>query len=230
MTKKQTASIIFNSIIFVLTTFATVCMLAGIQLMDSSQEILAFTSSTLEAFKYFTVDSNVLAGLVALAYVILQILTAKGKTIKAPRFIYCLKLAATAGVTLTMTVTVCFLIPQFGEYWYILFENNNLFFHLIIPLLCLITFVFFEPFHDAAPVPFVFSLTGTIPMATYAVFYTTNIICHMNNGHPLKEYDWYNFLNGSLSNALIAVPAMILTTWGLSIALWFFNRLMSKKI
>ena len=136
MNKKQITSIILNCLIFILVFFATFCMLAGIELMNDNPEILAFTSSNLEAFKYFTVDSNVLAGLAALIFIVFQVLVARGKITAIPKAIYALKLAGTAGVTLTMLVTICFLIPQFGEHWYILFMNNNLFFHLMIPLLC----------------------------------------------------------------------------------------------
>lgn len=226
MNKKQITSIILNSIIFVLVFFATFCMLAGIELMNDNPEILAFTSSNLEAFKYFTVDSNVLAGLAALIFIIFQVHVARGKITAIPKAIYALKLAGTAGVTLTMLVTVCFLIPQFGEHWYILFMNNNLFFHLIIPLLCIISFCFFEPmgtFKLSA------SLIGTIPMLLYGIAYTINIAIHLNGPAPLKDYDWYNFLDGKLSNAFISVPVMLLVTWLISLGLWALNKHTAAK-
>ena len=227
MNKKQITSIILNCIIFILVFFATFCMLAGIELMNDNPEILAFTSSNLEAFKYFTVDSNVLAGLAALVFIIFQVMLAKGKITSIPKAIYALKLAGTAGVSLTMLVTICFLIPQFGEHWYILFMNNNLFFHLLIPLLCIISFGFFEPmglYKLSA------SLFGLIPMALYGIAYTINIAVHLNGPAPLKDYDWYNFLDGKLSNAIISVPVMIIVTWLISLGLWGINYYFSKKV
>lgn len=209
-----------------LVFFATFCMLAGIELMNDNPEILAFTSSNLEAFKYFTVDSNVLAGLAALIFIVFQVLVARGKITAIPKAIYALKLAGTAGVTLTMLVTVCFLIPQFGEHWYILFMNNNLFFHLIIPLLCIISFCFFEPM---GTYKLSASLFGLIPMILYGIAYTINIAAHLNGPAPLKDYDWYNFLDGKISNAIISVPVMILVTWLISLGLWAMNKHTSKK-
>ena len=229
MTKSRTISVILNAAVFIITFFATFCMIAGIQLMNKSEEIQAFTSSNLAALKYFTVDSNVLAGLVALAFVIVQLMIAKGRLTTIPKFFYALKLAGTAGVTLTMMVTICFLIPQFGKDWLVLFMNNNLFFHLIVPLICIIDFIFFVPVPENKPVPLKYSFAGTVPMALYAVFYTTNIITHLGNGLPIKTYDWYNFLGGKLSNAFIAVPAMIIVTWLLSLALWAANNRLHRQ-
>ena len=226
MNKKQITSIILNCLIFILVFFATFCMLAGIELMNDNPEILAFTSSNLEAFKYFTVDSNVLAGLAALVFIIFQVMLAKGKISSIPKAIYALKLAGTAGVTLTMLVTICFLIPQFGEHWYILFMNNNLFFHLIIPLLCIISFCFFEPM---GTYKLSASLFGLIPMILYGIAYTINIAVHLNGPAPLKDYDWYNFLDGKLSNAIISVPVMIIVTWLISLGLWGINKKTTKK-
>ena len=61
-------------------------------------------------------------------------------------------------------------------------------------------------------------------MMVYAVFYTINIIIHLGNGEPLKTYDWYGFLGGKLTNAFIAIPAMLLITWGISLAIWGANK------
>ena len=221
-TKKQKASIIINSIIFALTACATICMILGVNFMSRSEEVRAFTSANLEAFKYFTVDSNVLAGITALVYLCFEIALIKGRIQSLPVWLHKLRIAATSGVTLTMIITIFFLIPQFGAHWYILFMDNNLFFHLIIPILSIIGFVFLEP---VVPVlKRIDSLFGIIPMATYAVFYTTNVLVHLENGMPQKDYDWYNFLNGSLKNAIIAIPAMLLVTWGIALLLCIGNK------
>ena len=184
------SSIILNSIIFLLTAYATTCMILGINFSGRSKEVLAFTASNMEAFKYFTVDSNVLAGITALIYLIIE---AKGKELsqRACTFLHCLRLAAASGVTLTMLVTAFFLIPQFGKHWYILYIDNNFFFHLTIPLLCVITYIFFEP--GAKILTFKQSLTGIIPMLLYAVVYTINIILHLGNGEPLKTVRPFTF-------------------------------------
>ena len=224
-TLKKT-SIIINAVIFLLTAFATTCMILGINLFSRTEEVRAFTAANLEAFKYFTVDSNVLAGITALIYLIIE---AKGKELstRAATFLHCLRLAAASGVALTMLVTAFFLIPQFGAHWYILYIDNNFFFHLTIPLLCVIAYIFFEP--GAKSLTLKQSVSGIIPMLVYAVVYTINILTHLGNSEPLKTYDWYGFLGDKLTNAFIAVPAMLLVTWGISVGLWVGNKKMSKK-
>lgn len=215
------ASVIINSIIFVLVLIVTTFMISGVNFMSRSDEVRAFTAANLGALKYFTADSNILAGIVALIYVITET-RKKELSQKASLFVHCLKLAATAGVTLTMLVTLFFLIPQFGDDWLILYMDNNLFFHLIVPILCIVAYIFFEP--GAKVITFKQTLFGTTPMLVYAVFYTINIIVHLGNGMPLKEYDWYGFLGDKITNAFFAIPVMLIVTWGIVLALWWANR------
>ena len=222
---KNKISIALNSIIFVLVAFATTCMIFGVNIMSRSEEVRAFTAANLSAFKYYTVDSNVFGALVTLVYVCFEIALARGKIERLPKILHLLRLAAATGLTLTMLVTAFFLIPQFGEHWYILYIDNNFFFHLTVPLLSIITFIFFE---GDTGISLKDSLFGIITMATYAVFYTINVFAHLGNGHPLKDYDWYGFLGGKITNAVIAIPAMLLITWGISLALWGGNKKVNK--
>lgn len=215
------ASVIINSVIFALVLIVTTFMISGVNFMSRSEEVRAFTAANLGALKYFTADSNILAGIVALIYVIVET-RKKELSQKASLFVHCLKLAATAGVTLTMLVTFFFLIPQFGDDWLVLFMDNNLFFHLIVPVLCIVSYIFLEP--GAKVITFVQTLFGIIPMLIYALFYTINIIVHLGNGMPLKEYDWYGFLAGKVTNAFIAIPVMLLVTWAIVLGLWWANK------
>ena len=223
---KRKISIILNTLIFVLVSFATISMIFNFNIMSRSEEVRAFTAANLSAFKYYTVDSNVFGGLLALVYIFFEIALAKGKITRLPKILHLLRLAAATGLTLTMLVTAFFLIPQFGEHWYILYIDNNFFFHLTVPLLSIITFIFFEPDTEISLKD---SLFGIITMATYAVFYTINVFAHLGNGHPLKDYDWYGFLGGKITNAVIAIPAMLLITWGISLGLWIGNRKINNK-
>lgn len=222
MKKTYSFSIAINSIIFVLTVFATVSMIIGFHFMDNSLE---YSATNWAAFKYFTVDSNVLAGIVSLIYVLY--LCRKHRASSAsqrhatPRWLSMLKLAATTGVTLTMMVTVFFLAPSSSRGFFALFKNSNFFFHFLIPVLCIISFIFFEPVNE---VRLSHTLAGIIPMLLYSVFYITNILVHMNNGQIDTKYDLYNFLNGKVSNAWFVMPVIILITWLFSFLLWFGNK------
>ena len=218
---KRTISIILNAVMCVLVAFATTCMILGVNLFSRTEAVRAFTATNWVAFKYYTVDSNVFGGVIALIYICFEVALAKGKIVRIPKILHLLRLAATTGLTLTMLVTAFFLIPQFGEHWYILYIDNNFFFHLTVPLLSIITFIFFEPDTEISLKE---SLFGTITMLLYGIVYTLNIIAHLGDGHPLKDYDWYGFLGDKISNAFVAIPAMLIVTWLITLGLWILNR------
>ena len=162
MNKRQKVSFVLNCLIFLITVFATVSMIIGFEFMG---EIKVLSSASFKAFKYFTVDSNVFAGIMALVYMIYLILLSKGKIKVMPKWLSYLKLAAATGVTLTMMVTVFFLAPKSTTTYFAYFMNSNLFMHLITPLLCIISFIIFEP----AQLSFIESFTGTCPMILYSI-------------------------------------------------------------
>ena len=223
MNKKQKAALLLNFLIFAFTVFATISMMTGFQFLG---EVQVFASKKSSAFKFFTVDSNIFAGLVSLYYVIYSLSPAGKKQEKLPAFMYALKLAATSGVTLTMMVTVFFLAPGSSIPFFAYFTNSNFFMHLITPLFCIISFIFFEP---ADKVPFKMSLTGPVPMLLYACFYIPNIVLHLDNGKVNPTYDWYGFLQGGANTAWIVCPLVLLITWGFSLGLWALNKKIASK-
>ena len=223
MKNKFIAATVFNCAIFALTLFSIISMMAGVQFMDNTT--WEFSASNLAAFRYFTVDSNILAGIVALVYLIY---TARKKRNIMPRWLSFLKLAATTGVTLTMMVTVCFLAPVSDRGFFALFKNSNLFLHFVIPVLCIMSFIFFEPVEKQ--LRFSHTLIGIIPMFIYSIYYTTNVLLHLENGKPTFQYDLYGFLGGKLSNIWFVMPAIYSITWLFSLLLWFGNtKIVSKK-
>ena len=89
------------------------------------------------------------------------------------------------------------------------------------------TFIFFEP--DTKDISLKDSVFGILTMLIYGLVYTINIIAHLGNGHPLKDYDWYGFLGDKISNAFIAIPAMLIVTWLITLGLWILNRRHFRK-
>ena len=222
MNKREKLSIIFNCLIFIFTLFATISMIIGFKFMG---QLEVLSERNFKSFKYFTVDSNVFAGLVSLAYVIYK-LTANGKKRSVmPRAFYILKLAAATGVTLTMMVTVFYLAPTSNGNFLHYFLNSNFFMHLITPLLCIISFIFFEA---AEPQKLIMSVPGIIPMLLYSFFYTPNVLLHLDNGKVVRAYDWYNFLAGGAQTVWIVVPVLYLITWIFALSLWALNRKLAK--
>ena len=241
MKNRFTVSVVINWIIIILTIFSTFSMMAGFNFMDKTT--LEFSATRFESFKYFTIDSNVFAGIVSIVYLCYINNKKKKNALLAehphggqdetgslpattnfsmPQWLAFLKLAATTSVMLTMMVTVCFLAPTSSRGYFALFKNSNLFFHFVIPVLCIVSFIFFEPAEK--PVRFLQTLTGIIPMFIYSLFYTINILLHLENGQLVRRYDWYGFLGGKISNVIFVLPAIYLITWIFSIVLWLGNK------
>lgn len=186
------------------------------------------TTSGAEMFKFFTIDSNVLMGIIALftALQLRQVIRGQREDLSTACYVW--YLAGTVGVTLTMLVTVFFLeptmAPQFGLF--ALFAGSNFLLHLFNPLLAIVTFTVFE---KTRKIPFRHTLTGIVPMVLYAVFYLANCMRHAVNGMVDIAYDWYGFLAGGVKTVWIVIPAIFLFTWLISIALWRLNRRKTEK-
>ena len=208
--KKEKISMIFNGILFGMVLLATIIMFTGFEFMGTG---VPFTATKLSVFKFFTVDSNLLLGISALLLLIQERKAIKNKT-KIPEGYYVLKFAATTSVFLTMMVTACFLAP-FTNYRFIDFYlNSNLFFHLLIPLLSIISFLFY----DSYKLPFIDTFYGVLP-----------IIPHVSHNRVSFDYDFYGFFRGGISTAYYVIPIMLLITYALGYGLWFIHSRIHQK-
>lgn len=222
MKKRLFISAIGNIGIFAMVIAATVIMLTGYRFMGDD---IALTSTKVEVLKFFTVDSNLLMGAIAAVLAVLEILFLCGKITQIPAWAYTLKLVGTVGVVLTMLTTVLFLAPFLVEDYWSLFRNANLFFHLVVPLVCLLVYLFGE---STTSVRWRYSFWGMVPMGMYAIFYTINALSHIQDGKVPYAYDWYGFVQGGVSNMAFVLPIMLLGTYLICYLLWLGNRAMGK--
>ena len=222
MKTREKICIIMNFLIFAFTLFATISVIIGFKFMGQFEVL---SERNFGAFKYFTTDSNIFAGLISLAYVIYKFTPNGKKQATLPRAFYILKLAATTGVTLTMMVTVFFLAPTSNGNFIRYFMNSNFFMHLITPLLCIISFIFFEA---SEPGKLTITIPGILPMLLYSFYYTPNILIHLDNGKVNPDYDWYNFLAGGLNTIWFVIPLLYVVTWIFALGLWAANKKLAK--
>ncbi len=220
--KKIKTSVILNLLISGLVLFSTITMVAGISFMGGNK---IFASTNLTAFKYFTVDSNILSGIISLIFAIYEVFFLQNKIKSIPTFVYILKLIGNVGVTLTMITTVFFLAPTAETGFFSLFLDSNLFFHFIIPMLCIISFIFFE---STDLINFKYTFAGLIPMFIYGTIYTINILTHLENGKTSATYDWYGFLRGGFDTIWFVYPAILIITYCFSFVMWKLNRKKSQ--
>ena len=164
-------------------------------------------------------------GISALLFAISEykVITKREKNISKKMYIF--KLIATTGVMLTFLVTALYLAPIVVKDFWRLFKNSNLFYHLVIPILSFIAFVFFEH----TDIERKYTLWGIIPIFIYAIFYVGNILLHLENGKVLPNYDWYFFAQGSLMTTIVVFILMHIITYVICLIIWFINKKVEFK-
>ena len=210
MKTKSYISTVLNLVIFILMVFGAIVMFTGFKFMHGEE--VALETTKLGILKFFTFQSNVFMGIVALLFAITKIRSTA---------LYVWKLIATGAVTLTFLIV-------FGDFWLALkipimsmLQNGNLLYHLVIPVLSILTFVFFE---RTERIKFRYTFLGMIPTFVYAIFYAIVVFTHMENGVVPKEYDWYGFTNAGIYAGIAVIPAMLILSYIICFLLWLANR------
>ena len=218
---KAKASLVINLSIFVLEMVALFWMIFG-----NGAGVLI--GSKWIVFKYFTVDSNVLMGIAALIMAIEQWLVISGKKTEIPTWVYVLKLASTAGVTLTILVTVCYLTPfvyaSLGLF--ALYTNSNFLFHLLNPILSIVVLTCFE---KTKKMKFYHTFTSLTPVFLYAIYYVGVTLAHISDGVIEEGYDWYGFFVSGAESMPVALLIVGLISYGIGVGLWSLNRFHAEK-
>lgn len=205
-----------NLFILLLEIFSITWMMSGIKLFATSDNL---TAERLAMFKYFTVDSNFIMGIISLIVLYEERLVIKGKKNDISNTTYILKLLGTVGITLTMLVTIFFLAPTIGLG--VVFTDSNLFLHIINPIVSIITFVLYE---KTSKIKFKHTFTACMPLIVYAIYYVALSIMNMENGKVLPGYDWYGFFFLGIQSVIVVLPIIILVTYLISLVLWKFNK------
>ena len=218
---KYKVSLFFNILIILLVITGMIFMIAGIKIMGKD---IVLADASINAFKFFTVDSNLLMGIAALIFAYNDYLIIANKKKEIPRWVYAFKHVATVSVLLTLIVTLCYLAP-FSEYEFLaFFRNSNLFFHLIVPVLSVLVYILYEKMNQYKEVV----MFGLIPMVLYSIFYI--IVCIITpESASSTSRDWYRFLSGGIVKGIISIFAVYLLTYLISYALWIFNKKNYKK-
>lgn len=219
---KTIVALCLDIAIFVLMTVSVILMMLGVQFMG---EELTLTSTKIEALKFFTVDSNILMGVIAAIYAVYLGLLLAGKISALPHWLHVLKMVGTVGVTLTFLTVVLFLAPFVAPTFFSLFLNASLFMHFITPVLSIVVFVFFE---DTGDIRLRETLWGMVPMGLYSVFYVVNALTHIVDGKVPYQYDWYAFVQGGLWQIAVSLPLMLGLTYLICWLLWLTNRGMHR--
>lgn len=212
-----------NILIIILMLAALVIMLTGFQFMGYEKRLVA---NSIYAVKFFTVDSNLLLGLAAvlMAKEEKKALQAGSAAIRPGVVLF--KYVAVVSTTLTFFIVAAVFAPGMPGGYYSLIKNTNLFFHLIIPVLGMVSFIFFE---DGRTIRFRDTFLGLVPMVIYGACYSANVFAHVSGGNVSRKYDWYGFVSGGIDTAGRAIIAMLIITYIICLVLWGANRIVFRR-
>ena len=137
-------------------------------------------------FRYFTIDSNILAALSAALLLPWELRRALGKDAEVPIALSVFKLAGTTAVAITFAVVLVFLGPTMG--YDKMFEGTNIFLHAICPVLSIVSFLFLD---GGTAVSGKQSRPALLPTVVYGLVYLVMVIVltEANGGWP----DFYGF-------------------------------------
>lgn len=216
MNKKTytTLNLISDFLIFAL-------MITGFFIMFFTAKNNVLASKGFSSLKYFTVQSNIFMGLTALISAIFIIMKRESVLVTVLKYI------ATVAVTLTFMTVMVYLGPAYG--YGMMFNGANLIFHLLLPVLSILHFLFLEP--KLKEFKFRNTLYALIPLLIYGTFYLINVGYH--GGERNLDYDWYWFAAKGMGLGIVVMFLMIGLTYLFSLALYFGYKkinLISKNV
>lgn len=168
-----------------------------------------------ENFKYFTVLSNTLCGIVALVNLVMEL------SIKSsPTWLRCLRLMTAAAVAVTFSVVAFMFGPLYG--YSNMYNDANLEFHLIVPVIAIIDICIAD-----LRLPFRANLLSGIAELLYGTGYLLNILINGKGEWP-DTNDFYGFMNWGFGVSMIIFAAIVAFGIGFSSLLWAVNRKLTK--
>ena len=206
--RRSIFSVILNILIVVFAAVGTVIMLSN------QSDGAGLASSGITNLKYFTVLSNEFCGITAALWLVFFLL---GK--KVPPV---LKLTAASAVALTFLIIAAFLAPMYPELD--LYENANLWFHLILPLTAVLEFIILR---TDEKIPFRYTVISALPALIYGIGYLANILLNGKGEYP-DTNDWYGFLNWGYPVGIAIFAAIVLMDFAMAVLMRAVNNRINK--
>ena len=171
------------------------------------------SGSGLSSLRYYTVLSNLLEGLAALLTAVFTALILAGKAKELPRWLTLLRYAGVTSVSLTFLTVMVYLGPVFG--FNIMFNDANLYFHLLIPLLAIAEALLLS----WEKLRFTDSFAAALPTLLYGIWYVINNLVNGREGNDI----YYLFHFGPAASVLFFIGFMAVS-WGLALLLRLTRR------
>lgn len=155
-----------------------ILVLIGLYLSFTAKDGETLAARGIRSLKYFTVDSNILVGVVSAIFLI----TTRNNS--QVREISIMKLVSAASVGITFLTVVAFLGPLYG--YSRMYHRANFLFHLVVPLMSMFEFILF----NRGKLKKTECILCALPVLIYGAVYMINLFV---NG--IEKGDWYGFVN-----------------------------------
>ena len=213
--KRTVISLILNIAVAVLAVIGLYEMMTGT--VSNGEELLRLPG--VQAFKYYTVDSNLLTGLSSLVTAVFLVSVLAGKRTALPKWAEAFRLMSVTSVTLTALVVAFYLAPEAKNGFGSLYEGPNFIFHCVIPILAIAGLLLQS---SEQGLRFRANLLSLVPVAVYGLYY---IIPYMAAGPDKTGHDWYGFLKNNPSDSAVVLSLLVLLiTLALSVLFWCVTR------
>lgn len=135
-------SFIINILLSIMTVNAIIMSIIGFKFMYGYEPYPELIGVPI--FSYYTVQSNVFMGIVSFIFANREYQILRGKKEEIPLIYYIFKMVATVAVSLTFFVVFAIFGFMSKGGHIPLLRNSYFFFHLIIPVMSILNYVFFE--------------------------------------------------------------------------------------
>lgn len=213
--RRDTLDLLLNAAIVLTTGWAVLMYFIG------EPDILG--SHDVQCFKYFTTDSNILAAIGSLAYLVFRFATRHDPERRPPQWLAVFKFVGTVAASITLLTVVFFLAPMGavrgkGLTTVLLFFTGNVFvLHLSTPVLAIVSTLLLE---KDVPITRRQALLGTLPTMVYGIVYLVMVVV-------LKVWnDWYGFTFGGQYQF---VPVVMIVMFLFSLALSMGERSIKNR-
>ncbi len=232
MSKKEKAFSMISIILNILTIAAVIGSFIYSFFLTGEEALMA---KGFKSLRFYTVLSNLLLAIFSVPLLVHEIISLKHEGKNVPQYATILKFLGVTGTTITFLTVVCFLSPMEvinGGSYFTMFIGSNLIYHLVAPVLALISFTIFE---SNSRLKFKETPFGLISVVAYAVFYILNLKFHFTTNGKDGVYDWYGFLGNDGNRSIwIVVIVMLVASYAICLLLWalklLFGHLFFAKI
>lgn len=212
-------ALLFNIAIATLTVFGTLVVLTDLSFPWSTQ-----SESPSEFFSRYSNIANLLYGsasLITIPFLLFSIIT--NHPFPKNGFLVHLKFVLSVNLLLVLFVSLVYLVP-FSSLSDTFWNQNHLFFRLVLPLLAFFNEVLFE---NRVRIPFSHLFYSLIPIGGYSLFYIVYILVHFSKNGVSSEYDFYGFVQPfGVGFGLVVFFLVLLSTVVLAMLVYYLRNRM----